>query len=131
MTPLPPANRTHLWTPVTEGATAGEFRLQVCGSCGAVQYPPREVCRQCLSDALVWRAQDGLGKVIAATALHASLEPYFQSRLPVHVAAVQLDAGPVVYAFNDDNLKPGALVRITARIDGSGQAVLYAQKETS
>lgn len=129
MSTLPPMGRTPLWQPVTEGAAQNEFRLQVCEECGAVQYPPREVCGTCLSDALTWRPQDGLGKVIAATALHASMEPYFQARLPVRVALVRLNAGPVVYAFNEDDLKPGAAARITARIDDSGQSVLHVKKE--
>jgi uncharacterized OB-fold protein len=129
MSTLPPMGRTPLWQPVTEGAALLAHLQPEFILCGAVQYPPREVCGTCLSDALTWRPQDGLGKVIAATALHASMEPYFQARLPVRVALVRLNAGPVVYAFNEDDLKPGAAARITARIDDSGQAVLHVKKE--
>ena len=39
----------------------GAFALQVCGECGAAQYPPRDVCGTCLSVALKWRDVDPRG----------------------------------------------------------------------
>lgn len=129
MSILPPARRTPLWQYVTDGAAHNELRLQVCGACGAVQYPPREICGECLADDLVWQKHDGLGKVIATTTLHASLEPWFQNHLPVRVALVQLNAGPVLYAFTSGVLQRGDAVHVQARIDDSGQAVLHAKKE--
>jgi len=126
-TPLPPAARTALWAHVTEGAKAGEFRLQVCADCGAVQYPPREICGNCLSENLDWQAIDGEGTVISHTRLQASIEPYFQARLPVDVVSVRLNAGPVLYAFAGDGAaQTGTPVMVEARIDEAGVAVLHA-----
>jgi len=123
---LPPADRTPLWDPVTEGAKAGELRLQVCADCGTVQYPPREVCGECLSENLEWQSTDGSGTVISHTRLHASIEPYFQARLPLDVVSVRLDAGPVLYAFaGDGTAQTGTPVTVEARLDEAGVGVFH------
>jgi uncharacterized OB-fold protein len=114
---------------VTEGAKAGEFRLQVCADCGQVQYPPREVCGECLSENLDWQAIDGKGTVLSHTRLKASVEPYFQARLPIDVVSVRLDVGPVLYAFaGDGTAETGTPVMIEARIDEAGVGVLHAKQ---
>ena len=61
--------------------------------CAAVQYPPREVCRTCLSSRLVWRPHNGEGELIADTVLHAAQELYFRERLPWRIGMVSLDGG--------------------------------------
>jgi hypothetical protein len=40
---------------LTQAAAEGRFRLQVCGDCGKVCYPPRDACPQCLSADLPFR----------------------------------------------------------------------------
>lgn len=123
----PPAARTALWSPLTAAAREGRFVLQRCTTCGALQYPPREVCRRCLSDELPWTAADGGGTVLAATVLHASLEPWFTEHLPWYMGKVQLDAGPWIFAhLARDCLAAGTRVEVQARIDLGGQAVLIA-----
>lgn len=56
-------NRLSARNPVSRGLDGlpvdGTLTLQVCADCGAVQYPPRELCRACLADALAWRRVDG------------------------------------------------------------------------
>ncbi len=126
-TVLPPKARTPLWRDVTIGANAGEFRLQHCMECGRVQYPPREICSRCLSDDLEWQPVATGGVVRSYTRIHATLEPWFKDRLPVDVALVEMDAGPVVYAFCDAGMETGTRVTIEARIDESGEAVLRAK----
>ncbi len=123
---MPPAGRTGLWANVTEAARAGAFHLQHCAACRMVQYPPREVCGNCLSDELVWAPVDGAGTVLSHTSLAMSVEPWFQDRLPVNIVLVHLNAGPVLYAFDDENLKTGDEVVIRPGIDAAGQAVLVA-----
>src|SRR5271155_1214932 len=51
---LPPAARSRVALGLTAAAARGRFELQVCLDCGAVQYPPREICRSCLSHRLAW-----------------------------------------------------------------------------
>ncbi len=127
-TALPPSYRTSLWSAVTEGAKDGKFLLQYCPACGQYQYPPREVCADCLSPSPEWRAVDGAGVVISWTTQHASLEPWFRDRLPLQIALVRLDCGPVLYSFTDTTMSSGDRVTVTAKIDASGVAVLCATK---
>src|ERR1700679_1757819 len=79
---LPPASRSRVALGLTAAAARGRFALQVCGDCGAVQYPPREICRACLSHRLVWKPQEGAGELLTDTTLHVAQELYFRERLP-------------------------------------------------
>jgi uncharacterized OB-fold protein len=104
----------------------GSLRLQHCAECGKVQYPRREVCGNCLSPKLEWRLTNGAAKVLSHTRLHISLDPKFEGRLPLDVALVQLDAGPVCYAFAAAPLATGDRVSVDERTDGDGEALLWA-----
>ena len=77
-------------------SVVGELHLQQCGACGAVQYPPREVCGQCLADELRWQLVAGGGELLARSELQHSLEPHFAAQLPWTLASVKLDCGPVL-----------------------------------
>ena len=113
---------------MAEQAADGKLALQHCTACGTVQYPPRELCFVCLTDRLEWRVTDAEGgDVLAATTLHRSHEAAFRNLLPLRVGLVRLDAGPTVVCFFPDDGDPGTRVRITARNDGSGHAVLTAR----
>jgi uncharacterized OB-fold protein len=92
-----------------------------------VQYPPREVCRSCLGNRLVWREVDGGGEVLSSVELHNSLETWFQERLPWAIASVMLDCGVVALV----HVAPGAResgTRVVVRnvADSSGESALYA-----
>jgi NAD(P)-dependent dehydrogenase (short-subunit alcohol dehydrogenase family)/uncharacterized OB-fold protein len=127
MTSLPPSARSRAALGLTGAAALGHFKLQICGACGAVQYPPREVCHQCLSGALRWREQSGAGELIAETTLHHSNDPYFQERLPWRIGLVRLDAGPTAVVHLHRGCDPApSRVRVGARLDKSGQGVLLA-----
>jgi len=127
----PPAVRSRIFERLTAAAAAGRFELQVCAHCAAVQYPPREACHRCLSEALAWTPQSGDGELISATTLFHSHDEFFRERLPWRVGLVRLDCGPTVLAHLHAAVStPPARVRIVARIDRSGQAVLVALPET-
>ena len=102
------------------------LELQKCAACGAVQWPPRDVCGACLSDALGWSPVSSAGTLIAATTLHASMEEFFRARLPWRVGTVRLDAGPVAYAHLHHAVAEGDQVRIEAHCDFKGRGVLVA-----
>lgn len=123
---LPPAHRTRLWETLTRDAEDHLLRLQVCDHCATVQYPPRDVCRRCLADALSWQRQDGRGKVLAVSQLHTSLNEWFNKRLPWAVASVHLEAGPTVICHAPTSIQAGDLVRLENRTDPSGQSSLHA-----
>jgi len=129
---LPPSARSRVALGLTAGAARGEFELQVCAHCRTFQYPPREVCRACLSNDLRWKFQPGFGKLIAETRLHHSQELYFRERMPWRIGVVQLDAGPSVIAHvHGEVAKPPTPVRVIAQLDRSGQAVLTAVRTFS
>lgn len=130
---LPPAPRSRVALGLTAAASRGEFALQVCGACGRVQYPPREACLACLSTNLAWRPQDGAGALLSETTLHHAQEVFFRQRLPWRLGMIKLDTGPVLVAhLHGDCPPPPSRVRVSARLDRAGQAVLIAlpEKET-
>ncbi len=115
-----------------ESATHGKLALQRCTACGTMQYPPRELCADCLADTLEWRVtDDALGEVLANTVLHHSHEPAFGAMLPMRVGLVRLDAGPTAVCFLADDCSAGMRVSVTARLDGEGRAVLSASAATA
>jgi NAD(P)-dependent dehydrogenase (short-subunit alcohol dehydrogenase family) len=65
--------------------------------------------------------------------LHHSNDLFFRERLPWRLGLVRLDAGPAVVAHLHGDVRPAPTrVRVTARLDRAGQAVLVAfpEKET-
>lgn len=102
------------------------IRLQRCTECGTAQYPARAVCVACLSDALAWEETEALpGTVLARAVLHHSNEAGFHAALPLAIALVRLDAGPVAVCFVGERV-PGEAVRVRARVDDAGRLVLEA-----
>ncbi len=127
---LPPTARSRVALGLTAAAARGRLELQVCADCGAVQYPPRAVCRTCLSHRLVWQPQDGRGELMSATVLRAAQELFFRERLPWRIGLVRLNAGVNVITFL--HMRVGAApcrVRVVSALDRAGQGVLVALPE--
>lgn len=122
---VPPWTRTRIGMGLTVAAARGQFALQVCEDCGAVQYPPREACQRCVSPRLRWRVQDGAGELLSATTLHHSNDLFFRERLPWRLGMVHLDAGPsmMVHLHGDVTDAPRR-VTVGVRLDRAGRAVL-------
>jgi uncharacterized OB-fold protein len=87
--PLPaitPETR-HFW----EGTRAGELRLQRCGACHEVYFPPRPFCPQCASaEVAVFRASGRA--TLYSYVIHHRAAPGFVP--PYSIAVVQLEEGP-------------------------------------
>ncbi len=131
MTDFPPSQRSSAALGLTAHASQGRFALQVCNRCMTVQYPPREACVACLSDALTWREQVGGGELIAATAVFHSTHPYFRSHSPWHIGIVRLDVGVSVIAhLHKECATARGRVQIRAVLDRSAQGVLIAVPES-
>jgi NAD(P)-dependent dehydrogenase (short-subunit alcohol dehydrogenase family)/uncharacterized OB-fold protein len=130
---LPPGQRGRVALGMTAAAAEGRFELQECDDCGAVQYPPREACHRCLSTALKWREQSGEGELLSQTTLAHSNDLFFRERLPWRLGLVRLDAGATLMLhLHGDVPDAPARVKVGARLDRAGQAVLIAflDKET-
>lgn len=125
--PRPPQARSIAGEALAAAPADGALWLQRCGDCGAVQYPPRERCGDCLADALQPAALTPGARVLAATTLHHSLEPWFAARVPWTVASLLLDAGPVAFAHIEPALaQPGTRVRLATARDTGGAWCLVA-----
>lgn len=125
-----PSHRTRLGRALSNNQLQASLVLQQCEDCNTIQYPPREVCKHCLSDALTWRAVDDRGEVLASSSLHNSLEPYYQERLPWELASVKLDAGPVALVHNGSGYRAGDRVRVVSERDARGNLLLAISQST-
>jgi uncharacterized OB-fold protein len=77
----------HFW----EGTRTGELRLQKCGACDHVYFPPRPFCPQCgSSDVSVFRASGRA--TLYSYVIHHRPVPGFVP--PYSIAVVELEEGP-------------------------------------
>jgi NAD(P)-dependent dehydrogenase (short-subunit alcohol dehydrogenase family)/uncharacterized OB-fold protein len=127
---LPPGNRSREAQGLTAMAAVGRFALQVCTACGQAQYPPRQVCGNCLGDDLPWRDLDPGGTLLAETRLHHANDLFFRDRLPWRLGVVRMDAGPSVVVHLAEDCQQGMRVRLSLNLDRSGHAVMNARPET-
>lgn len=106
--------------------------LQHCENCGCIQYPSREVCRQCLSEDLHWRqVSSDLAVVVSCSQLMHSLEYRYRDRTPWHVLSVQLQAEGAlgtVLVHASRAFATGAVVRLTTVVDEYGVSMFFAAK---
>lgn len=126
----PPEGRSREALGLISVAGQAEFKLQTCATCNAVQYPPRQLCHQCLSPELPWVAQPDGGTLLAETTLHHSNDVYFRERLPWRLGLVRLDCGPSVVAHVMEDCAPGGRVRMSIKLDRSSRAVMLAMPVT-
>ncbi|WP_299483683.1 SDR family NAD(P)-dependent oxidoreductase [uncultured Roseibium sp.] len=125
----PPETRSRAALGLSAAAAEGRFALQVCQECFAVQYPPRDVCRACLSPELAWQDQSPSGTLLAETTVRTSTKLYFRDRTPWRMGSVQLDVGPVVLCHVHGDCQSGSKVTLLNRLDAAGQGVLLAVPE--
>ena len=76
-------------------AAAREHRLVVqrCTACGALRFPARAVCSQCLSQDAEWMPVSGKGRVFSVVIMHQAIDPGFAAEVPYAVVMVELDEG--------------------------------------
>jgi uncharacterized OB-fold protein len=85
--PRPTPETAHFW----EGTRAGELRLQRCGACGRIRFPPRPVCPDCASREVNVFAASGRAR-LHSYVINQRAAPGF--RAPYVIAVVELDEGP-------------------------------------
>ena len=104
--------------------------LQHCQACGCIQYPSREVCRQCLSDDLQWQqTSSDLAIVMSHSQLMHSLEYRYRDRTPWHVLSVQLQAEGAIGTILVHASRPssvGDVVRLSAVVNEHGTSMFFA-----
>ena len=82
--------------PFWEGAAKGELRMQACGSCERLRFPPRVMCPWCRSTEVAWPAMSGLGTIWSHIVPHPPLLPAYAELAPYNVVIVQLDEEPTL-----------------------------------
>ena len=125
----PPGDRSREAQGLATMASSGRFALQVCQECNKIQYPPRQVCCECLSDQLEWQDVNNGGKLLAETTLQHSNDVYFRDRLPWRLGIVIADAGPSIVVHLAEDCIQGQRVRLALTIDRAGNAAVTARPE--
>jgi uncharacterized OB-fold protein len=131
VTSLPRFEQTRLADEHAGALTDGSLTLQQCQNCNAVQYPYRELCGDCLADALQWKIVDGCGRLIAAVRIHASMHTFFRVNAPWSICSVILDVGPRVIAHaKDGEVSSGSRVTVVDERISPSHSVLVARRKT-
>lgn len=82
--------------PFWEGCEQGELRVQTCGECGRMRFPPRPMCPWCQSFDHEWKAVSGRATVWSFVIPHPPLLPAYQEFAPYNVIVVELDEDPTI-----------------------------------
>ncbi|MCX7385004.1 MAG: SDR family NAD(P)-dependent oxidoreductase [Alphaproteobacteria bacterium] len=126
---MPQGGRSRAALGLAAMAAQGRFALQICAACGAAQYPPRDVCHECLGTELPWRDVPTGAALLGETTVHLSGDTYFRVRTPWRTGLVALDCGPSAVAHVHPDVAPAGRARMSLRLDRSGQGVLLALPE--
>jgi len=82
--------------PFWEGTAKGELRMQACGACGRMRFPPRPMCPFCQSLDVEWKVMSGRGTVWSYVVPHPPVLPAFEPLAPYNVVVVALDEDPTL-----------------------------------
>ncbi len=126
---LPQGVRSRAAHGLTAAAAEGRFTLQVCTDCGFTLYPPRDVCPGCLSARVPFQDVPQGGTLLAETTIRTSTDVYFRERTPWRIGTVVMDCGPFFVAHLHGDVTEGARVRMSLRLDKSGNAVAIAMPD--
>lgn len=102
--------------------------------CGALYFPPKEVCSECLSPEQTEFQFSGEGKIVTYTVIHIAQEG-FEKQVPYVIAVVELDEGPrltgQIVDCKLEDVKIGQKVYSVFRKigeDGKAGAIYYGYK---
>ena len=76
--------------PFWEGTKQGELRVQACGTCGHLRFPPRPMCPHCTGDQVQWRTMSGRGSIWSFVIAHPPLLDAYLAFAPYNVIVVEL-----------------------------------------
>lgn len=94
--PKPVPKATPELAPFLEAARAGRLAVQRCAACGALRFPPRELCSRCWSRDVEWTHVSGRGEIFSFYVMHQLYHPGFAADVPYPVVVVKLEEGPLV-----------------------------------
>jgi len=79
--------------PFFDAAREHRLVVQQCRPCGALRFPARETCTQCLARDARWVPVTGRGTVFSYTVVHQVYHPGFADAVPYPVVIVELEEG--------------------------------------
>lgn len=85
---------TTLNGPYWDGLKRRELKMQHCGDCNKLWYPPAPFCPSCWSRNFTWRQLSGRGKVNSWVIFHQAYFSSYKDDVPYNVAEVELEEGP-------------------------------------
>ncbi len=80
--------------PFFDAAKRRELRVQRCRACGALRFPARTICSECLATDADWVPVSGRGEVFSFNVMHQVYHPGFAAEVPYAVVIVRLAEGP-------------------------------------
>lgn len=90
------------------GASIGELRVQACGACGRLRFPPRPLCPWCRSFERTWEPVSGKGEIWSYVVPHPPLLPAYAALAPYNVVVVALAEDPAIRMVGNLVAGPGA-----------------------
>ncbi|MFJ6634515.1 Zn-ribbon domain-containing OB-fold protein [Streptomyces sp. NPDC091376] len=123
--------------PFWEYAAQGQLRIQACGSCGELRFPPRPCCPHCRSFDSEWRRMSGRGRIWSYVRPHPPLLPAYAEQAPYNAVVVELADAPhirlvgnvvaapdaALNSVDPARLRIGAAVRVAFTEQGGGVTV--------
>lgn len=94
--------------PMWDSIASRDMRLQRCGHCGHVRYPPAAICPQCLSDEAEWAPVSGRGEILSWAVFHRGYLPAYPP--PYNVIAVRLEEGPIMIGNLEGDVPEGTWI---------------------
>ncbi len=93
----------------------GELRIQRCGACSHLSWPPTTACEKCSSTELTWEAMSGDGRIVSWCTFE---RPYYSEiAVPWTTILVELAEGPLFMSnpvgFEHDDISFERPVRLT------------------
>ncbi|MEV6115094.1 OB-fold domain-containing protein [Streptomyces sp. NPDC052109] len=134
LTPVTDTDGAPFW----EYAARGELRVQACGDCHELRFPPRPCCPHCQSFSQEWRLTNGRGRIWSYVVPHPPLLPEYAEQAPYNVVVVELEdyprirlvghvvshAGAPLGSLDPQRLRVGARVHVVFGDGGLPQWVL-------
>jgi hypothetical protein len=97
-----------------------ELRLQRCGSCRLLRYPPTTGCPWCGAEQAEWTPVEGRGVVFSYFEVTHAIQPAFREHLPYQVLLVELDTQRGQPTEHEALRLVGNLVEPDGRLAGPG-----------
>ena len=79
--------------PFFDGAREQRLMIQRCTTCGAVMWPVKSRCDNCLSPTVTWVQASGKATLYSFVLMHQLYHPGFASEVPYNIAQVDLEEG--------------------------------------